>query len=121
MELYFPNGIPGFENIHRYRLQELADQFAVMEAQDGSGVRFFLLKVKGIPELEARYAHLRSKNGVKNGQELYCILIFRKKDGKVMVNLQAPLLIDSEKQSGEQVVIDDPSLARDYVLMQATC
>ena len=121
MILNFPDGLPGFENIHRYRFQELDERFALMEADDGSGVKFYLLKVKGLPELEKHYDEMFRPRNRRSEEELYCILIFNKRAGQVMANLQAPLLIDHRRKRGEQIIFDDPSLVNDYVLMQTAC
>ena len=115
VEILFPQGLPGFEDLRTFVISEVADTpFYYLESTEQPETTFLLLNPFAVtksyefevPETVKETlatddpAHLAVFNIVNTSQGIQ----------KATVNLQAPVIINVTKSKGVQVVLNEPAL-----------
>jgi flagellar assembly factor FliW len=110
--IQFPTGILGFADIHRYVLVEQEESFfSFLQSVDEPALTFVVM----IPELvcceysvklNEEQIELLQFDSPEDGK-VYAIVTVPENVAEMTVNLQAPVVINSKKRLGAQIVITD--------------
>lgn len=123
ISLSFPEGIPGFEELHHYHLYELLDypHFAFLISDEASQVAMLLLDPKAISQkVEVDVPPEKLTQISLSREEDICtffILRLNHSLGKLTANLRAPVIVAIEQRTAFQVILDDESLPISYPLL----
>lgn len=108
--IYFPTGILGFEDYHRYVVIEQEDSaFSFLQSVDEEELSFVVI----MPELVCRdYSVSLSDEEINLLQikapedgRVYGIITLPENVAEMTVNLQAPVIINTKKMLGTQLII----------------
>lgn len=123
-EINFPFGLPGFEHLHRFSLEEIPNTpaFYFLRAVEQPlitlvvlDLRFFKLEAPlQIPERDMR------KLGIEVPDDMAKLTVIKidKNSGRLTANIKAPILVNLKKKKGMQIILDDPALSTEYPLLQ---
>jgi len=117
-EVEFPQGLVGFEQIHRYRFR-MEDQyrpFLFMDAIDNDEVSFICVDTFFVcPEYEANIPHeVAARLSSIEHTAVFSIVTIRQDQDNITANLMSPLIIDLETQIGEQVILENSGYPVQY-------
>jgi len=119
----FPEGIPGFPEIHRYiPLEEKDSPFLWLQAVDNIEPCFVLINPETfypnyVPYIdESTLSILRTKD--KADLVYYTIVVVPEDFKKMRTNLQAPLAINFLEKVGKQVILNQPEYQLRYYIFQ---
>ncbi|MFE4712076.1 flagellar assembly protein FliW [Paenibacillus sp. NPDC056722] len=116
----FPKGIPGFEGLQDFRLQEHNDIFTLLTAVDQPSVAFitvnpfdfisdyeFVLPEEAIQDIE-----------VQDREQIIirCIVTWHSDKSKITVNLLAPLIFNTDTHKGKQIILQSTVYTTKYPL-----
>lgn len=120
----FPQGIPGFEELHRYVLLEAGEGLPLvyMQAVDESSLTFLLTDpFQFHPGYEFTLAD-EGKQALRIEEEsdvrVWCIVSVKDQWETATLNLQAPLVLNERKRLGRQVVLHDTAYGTKHPLME---
>lgn len=109
----FPQGLPGFESIHRYLILSVPehDPFHWMEAVEGPRLRFALVNPLSFrPDYQPKIkkADLDTLN-IRDPKELllYVIVTLKQPLPDSTANLMGPLFINIRERVGRQIIIEN--------------
>jgi flagellar assembly factor FliW len=109
----FPNGLPGFEEIHRFLILSVPEHepFHWMEAVEGPRLRFALvnpLTFRKDYEPKIKKADLDTLN-IRDPKELllYVIVTLKQPLADSTANLMGPLFINIRERVGRQIIIEN--------------
>lgn len=108
-EIYFPKGLLGFEEHHRYTIswEPQKAPFSILEAADGS-LHFILVPIcEIIPEYLFEATEKEEELlDYQDGDEcvLYAIVTLPSEPAQMTANLQGPVVINLSKQRGIQAI-----------------
>jgi len=113
--LYFPKGLPGFEDEHTFILKaEQGTPLAQLDSVENKEIGFVLLRSQlffpeylvqvDLPSEEAALIEANSEDCI----DVWSIMTLSISDmSQSTVNLRAPLLINPRTQKGIQIILDD--------------
>lgn len=122
--LYFPAGLIGFEDCHRFILvsDEELEPFqwliCVDEGKEEIGFPLlmpFILVPEYLDELPEDLVQELAK-GEDTPLNLFNVVTIRNRDGRMTLNLRAPVIIDVEKKEGKQIILPKESIPVDFAL-----
>jgi len=106
-------GMPGFESFTRYGIIKIDEEgpFRIMQCLEEAGVSFVLTNPFHffpdydiqLPETVQEELEIRSPKDV----EVWTIVSIQNQVGDATVNLMAPLILNRNKQTGKQVILND--------------
>ncbi len=115
----FPRGLIGFPLATRYMLISHDDEwpFSWLQSLDDSALAFVVAPLEVLfPEYaeQARHNHpLQQAGGVADNSSLLGLVVLDADPTNLTINLLAPLLVDFDAMSGEQIILEGPlELAR---------
>lgn len=120
----FKNGLPGFEGVKRYILinnEEEGSPFKWLQGVDGSRPAFVIIDpfaVRKDYEVNLNDDVLKELE-IKEDNEVvvFCIVVVPDDIKKMTMNLQAPLIINTVKKVGKQLILDTERYGvRHYIL-----
>lgn len=107
--IHFPEGIPGFPEIKRYVLIDYKDTpLKWLHAIDDPDVAFIVGEPSVfLPDYSIKPdAATRQRLCLKNEDDLAVLLVLRIENGKVIPNVNGPILINADTMKGMQVIMD---------------
>ena len=121
--LEFPQGIPGFEELHRYHLYDLLDypHFAFLISDEENQVAMILLDSSVLAHRitvkvpREKLAQVCLAADAESG--IFLILRLHHNLGQLTANLRAPLVISTNQRTGYQIILDDDALPISYPLL----
>lgn len=122
--LYFPSGIPGFEDVKKYVLlgkQETESPFFWLQSVDNPDLAFVVTDPFYIKE--DYYVNVDDEEikeiDIKDSEDVLTLAIVTiPEDIKNMrVNLKAPVLINMKNNMGKQVIMKDDTFPVKYYIM----
>jgi flagellar assembly factor FliW len=125
--LYFPSGIIGFEDCRKFILvtDEDLEPFqwllCIDEGKEEVGFPLlmpFILVPDYFDELPGDIVE-ELKKGDDCPINILNVVTIRGKDGKMTLNLRAPIIIDADKKEGRQIILPKESIPVDFALEPA--
>ncbi len=122
-EIFFPEGIIGFEKHKEYAIinEKSKEPFFWMQAKDNPEAAFIIIDPK---EFMAEYDPILSntdKTFLRVEQACQCqcfsIICVPKDSDKITANLLAPLFINQRENIGRQVVLQDQDYSVQYLIL----
>ncbi|AOZ93237.1 flagellar assembly protein FliW [Paenibacillus crassostreae] len=109
----FPKGLPGFELLKEFTVQQYDELFSVLISVDNPSVAFIVVNPFDFyPNYEFDVSDdLLEEIEITSREQvnIRCIVTWHSNRNKVTLNLLAPIIINSEKHSGKQVVLQNVS------------
>jgi flagellar assembly factor FliW len=109
--LLFPQGIAGFEHVHQWVLLADADNDAVawlQSIQDPSIAMAVVSPRRFVETYQVRVGRNQLAGLDMQAPDDACVLaILARNDGRLTINLRAPLVINLDRRLGRQVVTTD--------------
>lgn len=117
----FPEGIPGFERCRRWVLigaDELAPLGCLLSLDAPEPSFLVVDPALVVPDYQRRAATVaRLKLAAAPGHALLWLsIVTLTENARGSVNLQAPIVVDTARMSGRQVILDDPAYPVDFAL-----
>lgn len=117
----FPNGIIGFEELHR---------FVIIDDEDFEPFRWFISLDKkefGFPVIdpflltddyldEFPPSLTKRIKADKAIYDIFCVVTLKGENEKVTINLKGPLIIDYDQKEGKQVILTSDELSVSHVI-----
>lgn len=107
----FMKGLPGFENLKDYTVQQYDELFGYLNSVTNPLVGFLIVNPFDFYpdyEIEISETFLEEIEITSRDQvTVRCIVTWNSDRHKVTLNLLAPLIINSEKQYGKQIVLQN--------------
>lgn len=111
-EIYFPNGIYGFEELKRFAFSHSVhndNPFKLMVSVDKPEIGFIIISpfdVLSDYDIEVDDSEL-SEIGIHSHEDIaiYCITVVR--ENKVSVNLKSPVIFSNVTKKGMQIITDN--------------
>lgn len=107
--IHFPEGIPGFRQIKRYILMDYKDTpLKWLQAVDEPDIAFIVVQPEYILSdysIEIKQS-VKDTLNLKDDADLVILLIIRVENGKLIANLNGPLLINSANKTGLQMIVE---------------
>lgn len=119
----FPEGIPGFDNLHRFVLlshQKDNSPFRWLQCIDDGGLAFVVIDPRAVfpsysVDIDAAEVEVL-KIGDTDKVVMLSIVVVPEDISKMTANFKAPILINAENNIGKQVVIESGDYAvRHYI------
>ncbi len=122
--VHFQNGIPGFEEVKKYILidnEEEGSPFKWLQGIEGVKPAFVIIDPFAVKkDYEVNLSNeIMKEMDIKEAGEVavYCIVVVPDDISKMTMNLQAPLIINTAKMAGRQLILDtDRYGVRHYIL-----
>ncbi len=111
--IHFPEGLLGFSKLKRYILLDYKDtSIKWLQAVDDPDVAFIVINVFEIePEYEIKVPDsVQRLLGLERPEDAVVLVILRVEGGKLLANLQGPLVINSLTRKGVQMVVENASV-----------
>lgn len=108
----FPEGIPGFEDLRSYTMLEEGDGvFYYLQSIEDGNIAFpiinpYLIKPDYAPCISEHYFQ-KLGGGESSEFTVFLVTTLREDVMASTVNLQAPLLIHTERKKGVQAIVED--------------
>lgn len=116
----FPKGLPGFEQLKEFRLQEHNQLFSLLSAVDLPAITFITVNpFDFIPHYEFVLSDDTILDLEVNNREqvsVRCIVTWHSDRLQTTVNLLAPLIFNTENQKGKQIVLQNTSYTTKHSL-----
>ncbi|MEN1989195.1 flagellar assembly protein FliW [Paenibacillus hubeiensis] len=105
----FNKGLPGFEELRKFSLQQYDDIFSLLSAVDDPAVAFMIVNPFDFHEeyeFELSPEHLEELDITDPGQIIVrCIVTLHKDIQRATGNLLAPVVFNHQKKLGKQIVL----------------
>ncbi|WP_284643217.1 flagellar assembly protein FliW [Paenibacillus silviterrae] len=118
----FPEGIPGFVELHRFTLLPIDPElpFAYLQSVDEEMIHFIVVNPFHIyPLYDIHLDHeIQEELEIEAPEdvEVWSILTIRDSFDTATVNLMAPVIINSKKRSGKQIVLHQSNYTTRHML-----
>jgi flagellar assembly factor FliW len=116
----FRFGLPGFENLTKFQIVNLADYypFSSLQSLEEPDVKMLILNIKSldiaqqinIPRAELQKIELADAQK----PDIFTILRINHQHRKLTANVTAPLIVNPKKEIGMQVILDNETLSMEY-------
>jgi flagellar assembly factor FliW len=125
-EIVFPNGLPGFKHLHRFKLLTDAayyPPFELLESTDERSIGFYVVDPHlidpaydpDVPEADAQVLLIRDTDEVL----LRAIITVGREPSQTTANLAAPVIINLTAGLGIQAVLEDAGYSLRTPLLEA--
>ncbi|MDY7991554.1 MULTISPECIES: flagellar assembly protein FliW [Paenibacillus] len=118
----FPKGLPGFEHLREYKLQEHNELFSILSAVEEETVTFITVNpFDFVPDYEFELSSdALADIGIIDREQIAvrCIVTWHSNKEKITVNLLAPLIFNVEKSIGKQIVLQNTDYTTRSTLWQ---
>ena len=110
----FPNGLLGFEDLHEFVLisEEETVPFKWLLSVDKPEIGFPLLSPWHI-----EIGYDPGNNFDLNKQVIMVVVTLENEEGSMTANLKAPVVLDVEKQSGEQLILPSDKYSPTHLIV----
>ncbi|HCZ05919.1 MAG: flagellar assembly factor FliW [Thermotogota bacterium] len=112
----FPEGLPGFEYLHRYVLiqDERTDPIKWLVSVEDENVSLpvidpWLVRVDYTVEVSPADKRLLKLENVKDALVMCVVVIPKNEPENATINLLAPVIINIRENIGKQIILDDPN------------
>jgi flagellar assembly factor FliW len=108
---HFPNGIPGFEELHNFIIIDDQDTEPLrwLLSTDDSNVGLALLEASLVaPEI---YKELSAEDGSTTA---FVVVVLRRDPEPITANLKAPIVLNHAAKSGKQIVLNSDRYSTEY-------
>ncbi|WP_438348846.1 flagellar assembly protein FliW [Paenibacillus sp. FA6] len=116
----FPKGMPGFELLKEFNIQQYDELFSVLISATDPSVAFIIVNPFDFySDYELDVADDLLEEIEITGREqvnIRCIVTWNSDRNKVTLNLLAPIIINSEKHSGKQIVLQNVPYTTKHLL-----
>lgn len=116
----FAKGIPGFEDFHKFSLQEHNKYFSLLTAVDEPSIAFVTVNPFDFNqdyEFELTDSVLEEIGVTSHEQvSVRCIVTWHSDRTKITVNLLAPIILNTDKCTGKQVVLQNTEYTTRHTL-----
>lgn len=123
--LTFPDGIPGFEKLTKYIILQNPDEeipFHWLQSVEDGDLAFVIVNPFifrpdydfEIPQNTIEKLNIQKPEDV----HVFSIVIVPEDISKMTANLQAPLIINTNNNTGKQVILDNEDYPRKYYIFQ---
>lgn len=122
--IYFEEGIPGFDDIHRYGVIKSEDPespFSWIQAIEDSEIAFALVNPFAVKndydfELKNKYAKNLEIEDI-NQVVVYAVVVVPEDISKISMNLKAPIIVNMNNRKAAQIILDtDKYTVRHFIL-----
>lgn len=110
----FKDGIPGFEDEKQFAIilnEDPENPFHYLQAVDNSELSFIIMNPFDVfPKYDFEIPKVsKEKLGIENEKQVivYTIVVVPENIEKMTTNLQGPIIINTDKKKGKQVILDD--------------
>ena len=120
----FGFGLPGFETLQLFRIISSRGiaPFELLQSEEDQRVSLIILNIKYLPIHQKIYRALTIANRINPSNstsvDVYVILKASADKKKLTANVKAPVLIDRERFTGQQLVLERDDLPVDYQLVR---
>ncbi|WP_068497248.1 flagellar assembly protein FliW [Paenibacillus kribbensis] len=116
----FPKGLPGFEYLREFKLQEHNEFFSIFSAVEETGVSFITINPFDFVhdyEFELSNDALADIDVTEQKQvAVRCIVTWHSNRDKITVNLIAPIIFNTENLKGKQIVLQSSEYTTKHAL-----
>ncbi len=108
---HFPNGIPGFEELHNFIIIDDKDTEPLrwLLSTDDPNVGLALLEASLVaPEI---YRELSAEDGSSTA---FAVVVLRRDPEPITANLKAPIVLNHASKSGRQIVLNSDRYSTEY-------
>ena len=118
------NGLPGFEHLKRFTIAELADfaPFSAMISLEEPEISMLLVHARHLAVWNSVGVDPRELSAIGAGPgadlDIWVILRTDPETHAFTANVKAPLFVNRETNSGDQIILDDSRLSVDYPLSE---
>ncbi|MFM9279938.1 flagellar assembly protein FliW [Paenibacillus jiagnxiensis] len=117
---HFPKGLPGFEELHEFYLQEHNEIFSLLSAVDQPAVSFITVNPF---DFHADYefelsGEITEELSIQDESQVAvrCIVTWHSQRSLTTVNLLAPIIFNTEKHAGKQIILQNTSYTTKHPL-----
>ncbi|NEU26072.1 flagellar assembly protein FliW [Paenibacillus polymyxa] len=116
----FPKGIPGFEHLRNFKLQEHNEMFSIFSAVEEDGISFITINPFDFVhdyEFELSNDALADIEVITREQiAVRCIVTWHSNRDKITVNLIAPIIFNTENLKGKQIILQNSEYTTRHAL-----
>jgi len=116
----FPKGLPGFELLKEYNIQQYDELFSVLISVTNPSVAFIIVNpFEFYPNYELDVPDdLLEEIEITNRDQvnIRCIVTWNSDRNKVTLNLLAPIIINFDRHSGKQIVLQNVPYTTKHLL-----
>jgi flagellar assembly factor FliW len=120
---HFSKGLPGFEELHKFYLQEHNELFSLLSAVDKPAVSFITVNPF---DFHADYEFELSEEiieelGIRDESQVAvrCIVTWHSQRSHTTVNLLAPIILNTEEYTAKQIVLQNTPYTTKHPLWNA--
>jgi flagellar assembly factor FliW len=121
----FPEGVPGFENVKKFVLLSNVEEdspFQWLQAVDNTDLAFVVIDprllradyIVDVDDAEVEILDIKDTEKVL----IYSIVVVPEDLSKMRANLKAPVLINTENNTGKQIVMEKGNYPIKYYFME---
>ncbi len=123
----FIYGLPGFETLTKYEIKDIKDYppFCVLQSLEEPDISMLILDIRFLKirdQIKISFDELKKmgiySDNIGKNTEIYVVLKVDDKEQNLSANVKAPLVINTEKKRGGQIILDDKNLPVDYLLKE---
>ncbi|WP_225999710.1 flagellar assembly protein FliW [Paenibacillus sp. BJ-4] len=116
----FPKGLPGFEHLREFKLQEHNELFSIFSAVEEAAISFITINPFDFVhdyEFELSNDALADIEVTDRKQiAVRCIVTWHSNREKITVNLIAPIIFNTENLKGKQIVLQNSEYTTRHAL-----
>lgn len=116
----FPKGIPGFEHLRDFKLQQHNELFSIFSAVEEDGISFITINPFDFVhdyEFELSNDALTDIDVTAREQiAVRCIVTWHSNRDKITVNLIAPIIFNMENSKGKQIILQNSEYTTRHAL-----
>lgn len=123
----FIYGLPGFEMLTKFVIKDIEDYppFKVLQSLEEPDISMLILDIRLLKireQIKISFGELEKieiyPDSLGENTEIYVILKVNDKKQELSANVKAPLVINTEKKIGGQIILDDENLSVEYLLKE---
>jgi flagellar assembly factor FliW len=121
----FTYGLPGFEELTKFEVEDLKDYqpFSVLQSLEETDISMLILDVRYLKicdQIKISFDELKRigvySDNIGENIKIYVILKIDEEKQILSANVKAPIVINTEKRLGGQIILDDKNLPVEYIL-----
>ncbi|MFB5759870.1 flagellar assembly protein FliW [Paenibacillus medicaginis] len=121
---YFSKGLPGFEELHGFYLQQHNELFSLLSAVDKPDVSFITVNPFDFhTDYEFKLTEqITDELGIRDESQVAvrCIVTWHSQRSLTTVNLLAPIIFNAEKHTGKQIILQNTPYTTKHSLWNTT-